>query len=131
MSNLTMLTDLYELTMMYGYLKHGMERRRAVFDMFYRQPPGGSSYSIMAGVEQLRDYILNLHFDEDDLAYLRSLKLFDEEFWKNCSTSALRLIYAVPGQHHIPGEPIVRVEGELFQVQLIETAMLNIVGHQR
>ena len=132
MSNLTMLTDLYELTMMYGYLKHGMERRRAVFDMFYRQPPGGSSYSIMAGVEQLRDYILNLHFDEDDLAYLRSLKLFDEEFLEKLRNFRFTAdIYAVPeGSIIFPGEPIVRVEGELFQVQLIETAMLNIVGHQ-
>ena len=132
MTNLTMLTDLYELTMMYGYLKNGMAQRRAVFDMFYRRQPGGGSYSIMAGVEQLREYILNLRFDEDDIAYLASLKLFDEVFFDRLRSFAFTGdIDAVPeGTIIFPGEPIVRVEGELFQVQLIETALLNLIGHQ-
>ena len=80
MRNLTMLTDLYQLTMMYGYYKTGMRDNIATFDMFYRSKDETTHYAIMAGLEQLIDYIQNLHFDEEALDYLRSLGIFDEDF---------------------------------------------------
>ena len=80
MRNLTMMTDLYELTMMYGYYKCGMRDKVAAFDMFYRSKTESTHYAIMAGVEQLLDYLDNLHFDDDDIEYLRSQNLFDEDF---------------------------------------------------
>ena len=75
-----MMTDLYQLTMMYGYYKCGMRDNLATFDMFYRSKDATTHYAIMAGVEQLVEYIENLHFDEDAIAYLRSLNIFDEDF---------------------------------------------------
>ena len=132
MRNLTMMTDLYELTMMYGYLRENMQDRRAVFDMFYRGQPDKQRHAVMAGVEQLADYIRDLHFSEKDLGYLRSLKLFDEDFMaalKNFRFTGD--IQAVPeGTIVFPGEPLVRVEAPLFQAQLVETALLNLIGHQ-
>ena len=80
-NNLTLLTDLYQLTMMNGDRHFNLDGRRAVFDIFYRGS-GGYSYAIAAGLEQAIDYILNLHFDESDIEYLRSLKIFDEDFLK-------------------------------------------------
>ena len=71
--NLTMMTDLYELTMMYGYFKEGKHNDKAVFDLFFRRQVGHSAYAIMAGLEQVIDYINDIHFSEDDIAYLRSL----------------------------------------------------------
>ena len=129
--NLTMMTDLYQLTMLYGYHKQGMSNRRAVFYMFYR-PAEGLNYAVAAGMAQLRDYINDLRFEEEDISYLRSLRLFDEDF-----LAALRDfrftgdISAVrEGDFIFPGEPIVRVDAPLYQAQLIETALLNLVGHQ-
>ena len=129
--NLTMMTDLYQLTMLYGYHKQGMSNRRAVFYMFYR-PAEGLNYAVAAGMAQLRDYINDLRFEEEDISYLRSLRLFDEDF-----LAALRGfrftgdISAVrEGDFIFPGEPIVRVDAPLYQAQLIETALLTIVGHQ-
>ena len=78
--NLTMLTDLYQLTMMNGYLKYGMDKNKAVFDMFFRPLQNNSVYAVMAGLEQAIEYINNLHFSEEDLDYLRSLGIFDEQF---------------------------------------------------
>lgn len=131
MRNLTLLTDLYQLTMMYGYQKSGTRDQIAVFDMFFRDK-AELNFSIMAGVEQLVDYIQNLHFDEDELDYLRSTGLFDDEF-----LDALRNfhfsgdIYCVPeGTVVFSGEPLIRVEAPVFEAQLIETALLNIINHQ-
>ncbi|MEA5064914.1 MAG: nicotinate phosphoribosyltransferase [Eubacteriales bacterium] len=132
MRNLTMLTDLYQLTMMYGYFKTGQTRSRAVFDMFYRQQSDEMNFVIFAGLEQLIDYINELHFSEQDLAYLRSLGLFDEDFLK--ALGELRFtgdLYAVPeGTVVFPGEPLVRVSAPIFEAQLIETTLLNILNHQ-
>ena len=129
--NLTMMTDLYQLTMLYGYHKQGMSNRRAVFYMFYR-PAEGLNYAVAAGMAQLRDYINDLHFEEEDINYLRSLRLFDEDFLATLrdfrftgDISAVR-----EGDFIFPGEPIVRVDAPLYQAQLIETALLTIVGHQ-
>ena len=77
--NLTMMTDLYELTMMYGYFKKNMTDTEAVFDLFFRELDGQRSYAVMAGTESVIDYINNLEFTDDDICYLRSLNLFDED----------------------------------------------------
>ncbi|HSK69951.1 MAG TPA: nicotinate phosphoribosyltransferase [Candidatus Limnocylindria bacterium] len=131
MENLTLLTDLYQLTMLYGYHQSGTGRKRAVFTMFYRDAPG-LHYAVMAGNEQFREYVLNLAFTEADIAYLRSLRLFGEPFLE--SLRAFRFtgdVRAVPeGTIVFPGEPLVRVDAPLEEAQLVETALLNIVGHQ-
>ncbi|NLM86148.1 MAG: nicotinate phosphoribosyltransferase [Clostridiales bacterium] len=131
MSELTMLTDLYQLTMLYGYYKNKMVDRRAVFTMFFRDAPG-LRYAVMAGNEQFRDYILNLRFSEDDLAYLASLKQFDRDFLDYLRdfrfTGSIDMVKE--GSLIFPGEPIVRVDAPLAQAQLIETTLLTLVGHQ-
>ncbi len=130
-NNLTLLTDLYQLTMMNGYLKCGLWKKRAVFDVFYRGA-GGYSYAIAAGLEQAIDYILNLHFDKSDIEYLRSLGIFDEEFFR--ALEGFRFtgdIKAVPeGTMIFPGEPIVTVSAPLWEAQLVETALLTFINHQ-
>lgn len=130
-NNLTLLTDLYQLTMMNGYHICKLDERRAVFDVFYRGN-GGYSYAIAAGLEQAIDYILNLHFDETDIEYLRSLGIFGEEF-----LSALKDfkftgdIKAVPeGTMVFPYEPIMTVSAPLWEAQLVETALLTFINHQ-
>lgn len=132
MRNLTMLTDLYELTMMYGYWKKGMGRNRAVFDMFYRATSETTAYAIAAGLEQVIDYINNLRFEEHDIEYLRSLNLFDEEFLNYLRGFKFTGdIMAVPeGTLVFSYEPIVRVTAPIMEAQLLETALLNIVNHQ-
>ncbi len=132
MRNLTMLTDLYQLTMMYGYYQHGMEKNEAVFDLFFRQTRENSAYAVMAGLESAIHYVNNLHFDEEDIEYLRSLHLFDEGFFDYLRT--LRFtgeLYAMPeGTVVFPLEPLVRIKAPIMQAQLMETALLNIINHQ-
>lgn len=132
MRNLTMLTDLYQLTMMYGYHKCGMSGKTVVFDMFFRRATGSGSYAIAAGLEQVIDLINNLHFAEEDIAYLRSLKLFDEEFMQLLREFKFTgEVYAVrEGTVVFPHEPLIRVKAPIMQAQLIETAILNIINHQ-
>lgn len=131
MRNLTLLTDFYELTMMYGYQKCGMSDNIAVFDVFYR---GGNhlNYAMAAGLEQVVEYIQNLNFDSDDIKYLRGLKAFDEDFLKALENFKFTGdIYAVPeGTIVFPYEPILTVKAPLFQAQLVETAILCMVNHQ-
>lgn len=130
MRNLTLLTDLYQLTMMYGYSKSDLMNKTAVFDVFYRGV--GNHYAVACGLEQVIEYVENLHFDEEEIAYLRSLKLFDEDFLE--LLAGLRFtgdIYAVPeGTIVFPQEPILTVKARLFEAQLIETAILCILNHQ-
>ena len=132
MRNLTLLTDLYQLTMMYGYFKQNKHRKKYVFDLFYRRQTGESTYCIMAGLEQAIEYIQNLHFEDEDIEYLRSLHLFDEAFL--AELTQLRFtgeIYAMPeGTIIFPSEPIIRVFAPIFEAQFIETALLNIINHQ-
>ncbi|MDR3215793.1 MAG: nicotinate phosphoribosyltransferase [Clostridiaceae bacterium] len=129
--NLTLLTDLYQLTMMNGYQKCGSRDKVAMFDMFYRGT-GGFQYAIAAGLEQLVDYIKNLRFGKDDIEYLKSLNIFDGEFLTALKDFKFTGdVYAVPeGTVVFPYEPIVIVKAPLFQAQLIETALLNIINHQ-
>lgn len=130
-SNLTLLTDLYELTMMQGYFKN-KNQDVVVFDAFYRNNPCDGGYAICAGLAQVIDYIENLHFDAEDISYLRSLQIFDEDFLEYLSDFKFSGdIYAVPeGSLIFPREPIVKVVAPIMEAQLIETALLNIVNHQ-
>ncbi len=131
MRNLTLLTDLYQLTMGYGFYKHNKHEEEVVFDLFFRKN-ALITYSLAAGLEQAIDYLLNWHFDEEDIAYLRSLHLFDEgflEYLRNMKFSGD--VYAVKeGTPVFPGEPILTVKAPLIQAQFAETALLNIINHQ-
>ncbi len=129
--NLTLLTDFYELTMMQGYFKNNTNER-VIFDVFYRTNPSGSGYAICAGLDQVIDYIKNLHFDEEDMAYLRSLNMFDDDFLEYLTNFHFTGdIYAIPeGTVVFPMEPLVKVVAPIIEAQLIETAILNIINHQ-
>lgn len=132
MRNLTLLTDLYELTMMYGYKKSETDYKEAVFDLFFRGTTE-ISYAVVAGLDQAIDYIQNLRFDEDDVEYLRSLNLFDEEFLAMLGNDFKFTgdIYAMPeGSIVYPNEPIITVKAPIIEAQLIETALLCIINHQ-
>jgi len=130
-NNLTLLTDLYQLTMINGYQINNNEKRRAVFDIFYRGS-GGFSYIIVAGLQQAIDYIRNLHFDDSDIDYLRSLNIFNEKFLNTLKEFKFTGdIKAVPeGTMLFPYEPILTVSAPLFEAQLVETALLTFVNHQ-
>ena len=132
MHNLTMMTDLYELTMMNGYLRHGMKDARACFDVFYRKQGDMTSYAVAAGLEQAIDYVKNLRFGPEDVAYLRSLGIFDEDFLAYLADFHFTgEILSVPeGTIVFPNEPIVRVIAPIMEAQLLETTLLNIIGHQ-
>ena len=129
--NLTLLTDFYELTMMQGYFKN-KTNETVIFDAFYRTNPCGSGYAICAGLEQVIDYIENLHFEDDDIVYLRGLKIFDEDFLAYLTEFKFTGdIYSVPeGTVVFPMEPLVKVIAPIIEAQLVETAILNIVNHQ-
>lgn len=130
--NLTLLTDLYELTMMQGYFRNENANQTVIFDMFYRTNPMESGYAIMAGLEQMIDYVKELHFDDEDIAYLRSLGIFEEDFLtylKNFRFTGS--IWSIPeGTVIFPREPLVKVIAPIMQAQLVETAILNIINHQ-
>lgn len=130
--NLTMLCDFYELTMAGGYFKNGIHKRNAYFDVFFRSVPDGGGFAIAAGLEQIVNYIKDLHFSAEDLDYLRSKNLFDEEFLNYltdfCFTGD---IYAVPeGTPVFPYEPILTVRAPAIEAQLIETFLLLQINHQ-
>ena len=129
--NMTLLTDLYEITMMQGYYKTG-NQKKVIFDLFYRENPCQGGYAIACGLDQLIDHISNLQFSSDDIRYLRSLSMFDEDFLDWLSTFRFSgSIYAVPeGTVVFPREPLVKVVAPIMEAQLVETALLNIVNHQ-
>lgn len=130
--NLTLLTDLYELTMMQGYFKNSAQNETVIFDMFYRTNPLNSGYAIAAGLEQLIDYVKNLHFDWEDIQYLQSLKIFDNDFLEYLKGFRFSgSVYAIPeGTVIFPREPIVKIIAPIMEAQLMETAILNIINHQ-
>ena len=130
--NLTLLTDFYELTMMQGYHLEESVNERVIFDMFYRSNPNRNGYAICAGLEQFIEYIKDLHFDEEDIDYLRKTGLFQENFLSYLRNFKFTGdIYAIPeGSVVFPREPLVKVIAPVMQAQLIETAMLNIINHQ-
>ena len=130
--NLTLLTDFYELTMMQGYFKEKDANETVIFDAFYRNNPVGSGYSICAGLDQVIDYVKNLHFDEDDIDYLRTTGMFEEDFLDYLRQFHFSGdIYAIPeGTVIFPREPIIKVVAPIMEAQLVETAILNIINHQ-
>ncbi len=130
--NLTLLTDLYELTMMQGYFKEKEQNETVIFDAFYRNNPDNNGYAICAGLEQVIEYIKNLHFDGEDIDYLRSVGLFDEDFLDYLKDFHFTGdIYAIPeGTVVFPREPLVKVIAPIMEAQLVETALLNIINHQ-
>ena len=130
--NLTMLCDFYELTMAYGYFSEGYRDRITYFDVFYRQCPDGGGFAIAAGLEQIIDYIQELHFDPEDIEYLRGRKLFSEEFLEYLSNFKFTGdIWAVPeGTPIFPKEPIMTVRAPAIEAQLIETFLLLSINHQ-
>ena len=132
MRNLTLLTDLYELTMMQGYFENEDVNQTVIFDMFYRANPEGNGYAICAGLEQVIDYIKNLHFTEDEIAYLKGLGMFKPAFLDYLRDFRFTGdIYAIPeGTVIFPREPLVKVIAPIMQAQLVETAILNIINHQ-
>ena len=129
--NLTLLTDLYELTMMQGYFKNPTDQI-VVFDAFYRHNPCDGGYAVAAGLEQVIEYMRNLHFTSDDIDYLRSLGIFEEDFLDYLRGFHFSGdIYAIPeGTVVFPREPLLKVIAPMMEAQLVETAILNIINHQ-
>lgn len=130
--NYTMLCDFYELTMGNGYFLSGRTDTVCYFDLFYRSVPDGGGFAIACGLEQIIDYVEQLHFDEEDIEFLRSKNIFDERFLQFLKTFKFTGdIYAVPeGTVIFPNEPIITVRAPAIQAQLIETYLLLIINHQ-
>ena len=130
--NMTMLCDFYELTMGNGYFRNGYKDRITYFDVFFRKVPDQGGFAIAAGLEQLIDYIENLHFSPEDIAYLRGRNLFSEEFLSYLEDFHFTGdIYAMPeGTPVFPREPMVIVRAKAIEAQLIETFTLLTINHQ-
>ena len=130
--NLTMLCDFYELTMGNGYFRAGLQDRITYFDVFFRNVPDNGGFAVCAGLEQLVQYIQNLHFDEEDIAFLRDKHLFSEDFLSYLRDFRFTGdIWAVPeGTPIFPREPVVTVRAPAIQAQLIETFTLLTINHQ-
>ena len=131
-TTLALLCDFYEITMGRGYFGSGMADKIAYFDVFYRKNPDGGGYAVAAGLEQIAEYVKNLRFAEDDIEYLRTKKIFDEEFLSYLKTFRFTGdIWAVPeGTVVFPGEPIIVVRAPVIEAQLIETYVLLQINHQ-
>ena len=130
--NYTLLTDFYEITMANGYFENGMHEEIAYFDMFFRKVPDNAGFAIMAGVEQLVDYLKNLKFSKEDIEFIRSKKIFSEEFVNYLENFEFKCdVWAIPeGTPIFPNEPIVTVRGPMIQAQFIETMVLLTINHQ-
>lgn len=130
--NLSMVMDFYEMTMSNGYFVDQNQNARVAFDVFYRKNPDRAGFSIFAGLEQIIDYIENLHFEDDDIAYLREQDLFSEEFLSYLKEFSFQGdVYAFPeGTVMYPNEPVLTVIAPLIDAQLIETAILLEINHQ-
>ena len=127
-----MLCDFYELTMGNGYYRNGFYKRNVYFDVFFRNVPDGGGFAIAAGLEQIVEYIQQLHFSDDDIAYLRGKGIFDEGFLTYLKNFKFHGdIYAVPeGTPVFPGEPLLTVRAPAIEAQLIETYLLLEINHQ-
>lgn len=130
--DLTMLVDFYELTMGNSYLEEGVGDQIVYFDMYFRRVPDGGGYCIMAGVDQLIEYLQNLRFTEDDINYLRSTGAFSEKFLDYLASFTFSCdVWAIPeGYPVFPNEPLVTVRGPAIQAQLLETMVLVTINHQ-
>ncbi len=130
--NIAMMMDLYELTMANGYFLQEDQKSRVAFDVFYRRNPDGGGFAVFAGLEQILQYLEGLHFDKEDVEYLRSLKMFDERFLEYLANFRFSGdVYAFPeGTVMYPGEPVITVVADLVQAQIIETELLAQINHQ-
>ena len=130
--NITMMMDLYELTMANGYFLQEDVKKRVAFDVFYRKNPDGGGFSIFAGLEQIIEYLEDMHFSPEDIEYLRSLNLFDERFLDYLSNFRFEGdVYAFPeGTVMYPNEPVITVVAGLVEAQIIETEILAQINHQ-
>lgn len=130
--NLTLLTDLYQLTMMQGYYNNDTNNHEVVFDLFYRNNPSKNGYAICAGLSQTIEYIQNLAFNDADIAYLESLNIFQKDFLEYLKSFKFTGdIYAIPeGTVVFPMEVLMRVKAPIFEAQFVETALLNMINHQ-
>ena len=130
--NITMMMDLYELTMANGYFLQENAGTKVSFDVFYRKNPDHGGFAIFAGLEQIIEYIENIHFEPEDIEYLRSLCLFDEGFLEYLKDFHFKgNVYAFPeGTVMYPDEPIITVVGDLVEAQIVETELLAQVNHQ-
>lgn len=130
--NLTLMTDLYQLTMSNAYFLNGIKDEKMVFDLFFRKNASGGGYTIICGIDEIIDYIKSIKFTEEDINYLRSLNLFDESFLEYLKSFSFNGdIYAVEeGTILFPNEPILRVRANYIEAQIIETALLNILNFQ-
>ncbi len=130
--NISMMMDLYELTMANGYFLSENEDTRVAFDVFYRKNPDGGGFSIFAGLEQIVEYLQGMHFEDEDIEYLRGLHQFDEKFLEYLRDFKFTGdLYAYPeGTIMYPGEPVVTVVAPLVEAQLVETEILAQVNHQ-
>ena len=130
--NLALLTDFYELTMANGYFKHGLKDEVAYFDMFFRKIPDDGGFAIMAGLEQLIEYLNNLRFNDEDIEFLRNKEMFSEEFLQYLKNFKFSCdVWAIPeGTPIFPNEPILTVIGPVIEAQFIETMVLLTINHQ-
>lgn len=130
--NMTMLTDFYEITMANGYFEAGMADDIAYFDMFFRRIPDGGGFVIMAGIEQVVNYLEELEFTEDDIAFLKSKGIFDDKFLEYLRNFQFSCdVWGIPeGTPVFPGEPLITVRGPVIQAQFVETMILLLVNHQ-
>lgn len=130
--NPAMLCDFYEFTMANGYFRNGFYKRKLCFDLFFRNVPDGGGFAIAAGLSQAIEYIKELHFDEEDIEYLRSKNVFDEDFLEYLRTFRFTGdIWAVPeGTPVFPNEPIMTIIAPAIEAQLVETYLLLLINHQ-
>ncbi len=132
MQNYSLLTDFYQINMMYSHYQKGTINKRVVFDLYYRKNPCNNGYCITAGLEQAIEYLSSLSFSDDDLAYLNQVESYDSGFIEELRK--LRFtgdVWAIPeGSIVFPNEPLMRVQARVFEAHLIETALLNIINHQ-
>ena len=130
--NLSLVMDFYELTMSQCYFNNGNKDKIVTFDLFYRRNPDNGGFALFAGLEEVIGYIQNLHFDDEDIAYLRSLHMFNEEFLDYLRHFIFTGdIYAVKeGTPVFPYEPLIRIKAKIIEAQLLETAMLLCINHQ-
>lgn len=130
--NLTLLTDLYELTMMQGYFLSNNINKKVVFDLFFRENPNGNGYSIACGLDTVLDYLENLKFTEEDIVYLKSTGVFQESFLDYLKDFKFTgdIVGVKEGTIVFPNEPLYRITAPIMEAQLLETAFLNIINHQ-
>lgn len=130
--NLTLVMDLYELTMSYNYFKQGRKDDVVYFDMFYRKNPDDAGYAIFAGLQQLMECIDDLHFSEEDINYLRSLNKFDEDFFDYLRTFKFTgsLTSVEEGTYIFANEPLITIKAKIIEAQLLETLLLVTINHQ-